>query len=588
MQKMWNKKYLIGLRFSVGVFAILMIGILRSENQTPQEEYFNKDGSYYLVDQDNVGAEGYDVTSYFTEGKAIKGDTTNAYEHDGVTYFFASEQSRSLFISNPEKYLPQYGGYCAFGLGMETGEGVGSNKPGKYPGTPTSFKIIDDKLYLFHDSEYFRAKEKWENDESRYLLQSRKAWETIHPKKEEERITVFRQMAEFEDVEAIRLIWPTYDHKNGESVEEVTLAMIDALVKDTKIIISCADDAIGDEAKNTLTDIYPNLTNLHFEVIPSIEIWVRDMGPVFVETENGGHAIADFNFNSWGYADTLDAATKIEEKYDEQVAKMLSIPLISSPMISEGGNREVNGKGTLMVTEKVESGRNPNMSRAEMEAEYKRLLGIKKVIWLKEGIVEDRHTFLGPITTAEGIPAYPVWTTNGHIDEYARFANDSTILLAQVDSADFADPIARENHRLLEENYRIMAHSTDQEGRPFTIVRMPMPLTVLDTLGPGDYAYDGIAEIDYQDGHQFPVGEKVLTIAAASYLNFIITNSVIVGQKYWRSGMPQEVMDRDAEARATLQAVFPDRKIVMIDALAVNLSGGGLHCITMHQPKISK
>ncbi|MEO1012990.1 MAG: agmatine deiminase family protein [Bacteroidota bacterium] len=393
-------------------------------------------------------------------------------------------------------------------------------------------------------------------------------------------------MAEFENIDAIRIIWPTYDHKEGESVEKVTLSIIDALVKDTKIVVSCADEAIKDNAKTILAKPYPELTNLYFEVVPSVEIWVRDMGPTFVETENGGHAIADFNFNSWGYADTLDAATKIEEQYDERVAQLLGLPVIPSPMISEGGNREVNGKGTLLVTETVEQGRNPNMSKAEMEAEYKRLLGIKKVIWLKEGVVEDQHTFLGPLTTAEGMPAYPVWTTNGHVDEYARFANDSTILLAQVDSTDFADPIARENHRRLEENYRIITNSTDQEDKPFTIIRMPTPIAVLDTIGPGDYAYDGIAELDYRNGHRFLVGEEVTTVVAASYLNFIITNTVIVGQKYWRAGMPQEAMDRDVRAKATLESVFPERKVVMLDALAVNLGGGGLHCITMHQPKI--
>lgn len=554
-----------------------------SEKSTP---YFLSDSSYYYLGKNGLGVDGYDVTSYFTKGKAIEGDDSNSYEYEGVAYHFDSEQSRSLFISNPEKYLPQFGGYCAFGLGMETGKGVGFNKPGKYPSTPTSFKIIDDKLYLFHDSPDFRAKERWEENELKFLRKADRTWETIHPRKEDEKITVLRQMAEFEDVEAIRLIWPTYDHKNGESVEEVTLAIIDALVKDTKIIISCADDAIRDEAKNTLTDIYPNLTNLFFEVIPSIEIWVRDMGPIFVETEGGGHAVADFNFNSWGYADTLDAATKIEEKYDEKVAKILGIPLISSPMISEGGNREVNGKGTLMVTEKVESGRNPTMSRAEMEAEYERMLGSKNVIWLEEGLVEDTHTFLGPLNTAGKGNAYTVVTTNGHVDEFARFVNDSTILLAAVDSTELSDPLARENHHRLEKNFEILSGSRDQDGNLFAIKRLPLPSTILTTMNPGDYVYDYIKTLNYQDGSPFPKGNSITVVAPASYLNFIISNKVIVGQKYWRDGMPESIRLQDEKAKAILGEVFPERKVVMIDALPVNLGGGGLHCISMHHPKI--
>jgi len=178
---MWNKNNFLGLRLIVMLLAILIIGFYFFYFKTQGDDYYNKGGSYYLVDQDNVGAGGYDVTEYFTSHKAVKGDPRYSYKYDEVIYLFANEQNKSLFTNQPGQYLPQYGGYCAFGLGIEVGEGVGDNKPGKYPSTPTSFKIIDNKLYLFHDSQYFRAKEKWEQDEPRYLLQSQKAWETIHP-----------------------------------------------------------------------------------------------------------------------------------------------------------------------------------------------------------------------------------------------------------------------------------------------------------------------------------------------------------------------------------------------------------------------
>ncbi|HCO84591.1 MAG TPA: peptidylarginine deiminase, partial [Arenibacter sp.] len=71
------------------------------------------------------------------------------------------------------------------------------------------------------------------------------------------------------------------------------------------------------------------------------------------------------------------------------------------------------------------------------------------------------------------------------------------------------------------------------------------------------------------------------------YLNFIITNKVVIGQSCWREGMPDELKLKDENAAQILQSVFPDRKIIMIDALAVNLGGGGIHCISMHQPLFS-
>lgn len=406
------------------------------------------------------------------------------------------------------------------------------------------------------------------------------------PKKKDD-VIVINQPAEFDNQEALWLIWPSTDHKAGESVEKVTLSIIEALKGDMNIVVSCRDKELLDQAKVSLENHFGGLKNITLLEIPSYEIWTRDMGPVFVETDQNTLAIADFNFDSWGYADTLDIAAKTEEMYDVRVAEHHNLPVISSSMISEGGNREVNGKGTLIVAEAVEKGRNPGMSKLEMEAEYKRLLGAKKVIWLKQGLVEDDHTFLGPKTTADGEKAYTVVTTNGHVDEFVRFVNDSTILMAQIDPKELDDPIGFENHRRIEENYQILSKATDQDGKPFTIVRMPLPGTIFTTMSPGDYVYEFIKTLDYVDGSEFPDGEKIKVMAALSYLNFIITDKVIIGQTCWREGMPEELKSKDEMAAQILQSVFPNRKVTMIDALAVNLGGGGIHCISMHQPALA-
>ena len=401
-------------------------------------------------------------------------------------------------------------------------------------------------------------------------------------------LVVINQPAEFDKQEALWLIWPPRNHKESESVEAVTLSIIEAINGTSDIVITGMNKELLKQARETIEKRFGNLPRLTFIEIPSIEIWARDMGPIFVETNQKTMAIADFNFNSWGYADTLNIETKTEEKYDERVAKHFKLPIISSSMITEGGNREVNGKGTLITTESVEMGRNPMMTKKEMEAEYKRLLGTKKVIWLKKGLVEDDHTFLGPITTKDGTKAYTVVTTNGHVDEFVRFVNDSTILLGQVDPSELDDPIAFENNKRMEENYQILSKATDQNSKPFTIIRMPLPGTIYNTMQPGDYVYDFIKTLDYKDGNKFPDGTTVKIMAALSYLNFIITNKVIIGQSIWREGMPQELKLKDEKAAQILQAAFPDRKVIMIDALAVNLGGGGIHCISMQQPTYSK
>ena len=96
-------------------------------------------------------------------------------------------------------------------------------------------------------------------------------------------------------------------------------------------------------------------------------------------------------------------------------------------LVSEGGDREVNGRGTLMAVETTEMQRKPQLTRAAIERELLRLLGQKKMIWLKRGVAEDED--------AEQDPVYRnVYAAGagGHIDEMARFTAPGTIALAQV------------------------------------------------------------------------------------------------------------------------------------------------------------
>lgn len=402
---------------------------------------------------------------------------------------------------------------------------------------------------------------------------------------DQKELTVLRQPAEFESTAAVWLIWPPFDHTANSSNSEVTLDILASLGAHQKIVVTCADPEICANARAQINARFKEQNNITITALKAVEIWARDMGPTFVETTTGELAIVDFQFNSWGYSPIEDPDNQIEAGYDKGAAALLDFPIIYSPLISEGGNREVNGKGTLMLTETVERGRNPHMSLAEMEAEFKRTLGVSKVIWLNEGLREDDHTFLGPIAIENGEKAYTVITTNGHIDEFARFVNDSTILLAQVDSADFEDPIAFENHLRMEENYEILKAASDQNGNPFHIIRMTLPKTIISTMRPGDGVYDYIKTLDYVDGSVFPDGEAINVIAAASYLNFLITEKVVIGQKYWQEGMDEVIKQRDRNAEEILSSVFPNREIIMLDALAVNLGGGGIHCITMQQPK---
>lgn len=118
-------------------------------------------------------AEGYDVTAYF-ENKALEGDKQFTATYDGVKWKFASQANLDKFKANSEKYIPQYGGYCAYAVAV---------KSEKVSIDPETFEIRDGKLYLFYNSWGVNTLEKW-NEEGAQSLQGQAdaAWNEIKDK----------------------------------------------------------------------------------------------------------------------------------------------------------------------------------------------------------------------------------------------------------------------------------------------------------------------------------------------------------------------------------------------------------------------
>ncbi|MEO0572059.1 MAG: YHS domain-containing (seleno)protein [Bacteroidota bacterium] len=115
-------------------------------------------------------ANGYDVVSYF-QGKATKGDDQFMTIYDGAKFRFVTDQNLKAFEMNPKKYLPQYGGYCAYAIAV-TGKKVSIN--------PETFEIRDGKLYLFYNSGKNNTLESWLNESPEQLkLKADKNWEKI-------------------------------------------------------------------------------------------------------------------------------------------------------------------------------------------------------------------------------------------------------------------------------------------------------------------------------------------------------------------------------------------------------------------------
>jgi agmatine deiminase len=388
----------------------------------------------------------------------------------------------------------------------------------------------------------------------------------------------FEAFAEFNDQKGIYVAFPNVEHVAGFSNQKVVAEIIKNVLPYATIHFLVPSDSALQVFRPNLSEEDRKNPNLKIVKMPYQEFWLRDMGPVFLS--NGQtRAMLDYNFNGWGYMDTLDCQK--DEKVDELIAKNLSIPIISNHLVHEGGDTELNGKGTLIVVEAVEQQRNPHLSINQMTTIFQQTMGVKKVIWLKKGVHEDDFTFDGPIALEGGKMGYTLLTTGGHIDEFCRFVTPNTLLLAQVDAADLNDPIAVENKIRLEENYQILKNATDQDGKPFNIIRMPMPRTITRSLTPNDWVYQQISMMNYTKTNiPFPKGKPVTGIMASSYLNFLITKGVVLAQKYYQTGMDETFKTRDEQSKNILQSIFPDKKIIQIDATPVNWGGGGIHCIT--------
>jgi agmatine deiminase len=221
------------------------------------------------------------------------------------------------------------------------------------------------------------------------------ALEACQQTKPSEQPAHYHQAAEFEPSEAIWLLWSNYNHRADLPNEQATLDIINALVPHVKVKLVVANDSVYQYARRKIRPDLLEKQQVSIFKLPFQEFWARDMGPSFVLNQAGQLAMADFNFNAWGTGSLQDSVVKMDESLDERVAKLMKLPIVSTPLITEGGNHEVNGKGVLMLTETVERGRNPKLSLTQIEKEYQRVLGIKKVIWLKEGLHEDDHTHRG-------------------------------------------------------------------------------------------------------------------------------------------------------------------------------------------------
>jgi agmatine deiminase len=383
--------------------------------------------------------------------------------------------------------------------------------------------------------------------------------------------------AEWEEQDKVWLTWFGQERRDS-----VTCRVIEALQPHVKLVLNVASDSVKTAAIKYMGKYKVNTSKMAFTTDPYIDFFTRDY-VFFVKDTKEKLKVVCFDYSGYGLL-PIGASMPEEEKkfgqWDERLAEQLNLPVINSDFVFEGGGIEANGNGTFLIIKEMALQRNPKKSIAEIEDELKRTLGARKIIWLANGLIEDKQF----PKSAPFFKNYFGGGANMHVDELCRFADENTVILPYISVNDRKNsPVDSLNHPMLEANMKILQNAKTANGKKLKIVRIPMPeieqLKFTITLSEADAKR-------FKD-FGFNKGDTIFRIPAASYCNFFISNKVVLIPKYWKQGMSESQKQKDEEVKKTFAELFPDRQVIQIFTLQVNRGGGGIHCMT-HELPISK
>jgi agmatine deiminase len=342
-------------------------------------------------------------------------------------------------------------------------------------------------------------------------------------------MTGYRMPAEWAPHAATWLAWP---HEKSdwpgkfEPIPWVYGEVVRHLSADERVRILVDDEALEKKARKILSRVGVDLTQIDFVRQKTDRVWTRDFCPLFVKRDSD-IALTNWKFNGWAKYPNHKKDDAVPDRIAKlQKRKQWKPSVDGHRVVLEGGSIDVNGAGTLLTTEECLlspiQARNPKLSKDQIEATLKEHLGLRKILWLGEGIVGD--------------------DTHGHVDDLARFTDEHTVVVAA--ESDRADA----NYEKLADAHARLQKMSNADGRPLRVVKLPMPRPL------------------HLNGQRLP----------ASYANFYIANRKVL--------CPTFNDPNDRIALDTLAKLFPDRAIIGIHAVDLVWGLGTLHCMTQQEP----
>ena len=359
----------------------------------------------------------------------------------------------------------------------------------------------------------------------------------------------YRMPGEFEPQECIWMLWPHRPDNWRDGAKPAQKAFADVargIAQFEPVIVG-----VNPEDYAAAHYVLAGEENILVVEMTSDDSWIRDCGPTFVVNDDGDVRAVHWHFNAWGgLVDGLYFPWDQDALVGLKVADLAGVDRYRpDSFVLEGGSIHVDGEGTVMTTEMclLSEGRNPELSKEQIENYLCEYLGVDKVIWIKDGIDPEE--------------------TNGHIDDVAQIVAPGKVLCIWSDDPDY--PFYNECHAA----YETLSNAVDAKGRKLEVTKLCMPVKPL---------YMDQASCDSIDTEEYAEPRVADEPLIASYMNFLIVNGGVI--------VPQYGDENDELAVQQIQAAFDEAwgegvyKAVGVKTDQVVFGGGNIHCITQQEP----
>jgi len=317
--------------------------------------------------------------------------------------------------------------------------------------------------------------------------------------------------AEFDSVAGVIFAWEAYPTLLTDLIKEVA--------EDDTAWVVVDNSSEQNVVSNTLSNANVNMDRVVFQVIETNSVWVRDYGPWWIIEPENSRAIIDLVYNR---------PRPLDDTFPESAAGYFGINYYGLGLIEAGGNMLLDGQGAVIVSNVIfdgSQGFDPNLTQDQLEQYFLDYFGVHKVI-------------VTPHLINDG---------TGHIDMFVKLINDTTVIVGEYEnqSAGFSG-----NYDICNQVANQLANETNGAGRPFNIVRMPMP--------------------PYNNGITY------------TYINSLIVNNKVLVPIY---GLSTEFANDDT-VLALYETIMPGVEAVGFDCNQIIPANGAIHCIAMKVPAL--